>query len=64
MARVGLKVRDWNWRKIAYFSALILLVPFIVSGVSIFATFLAIIWIAASRTKRIAAWLAGGTTGR
>ncbi len=53
--------KDWNWRKIAYFSLLGLLVPLIISGTSIFATFIAIIWIAASRSRRIAGWLEAGT---
>ena len=50
----------WNWRKILYFGALVLDLPVLISGASIFGTFLAIIWIAASRTRRIAAWIAAG----
>lgn len=64
MPGVGRKPGEWNWRKIAYFGALILLVPFIITNATIFVTFLAVIWIAASRTRRIAAWLAGGTPAR
>ena len=53
--------RSWrNWRRIAYFSVLVLDLPILISGASIFGTFLAIIWIAASRTQRIAAWLDAG----
>jgi len=56
-----------NWRKIAYFGVLVLDLPVLISGASIFGTFLAIIWIAASRTVRIKAWIdagePGGTTG-
>jgi hypothetical protein len=55
------KMRLWNWRKIAYFGALVLDVPILISGASIFGTFLAIIWVAASRTRRIQAWLDRGT---
>ena len=53
-------MRAWNWRKIAYFGALVLDLPVLVSGASIFGTFLAIIWIAASRTTRIRAWIDAG----
>ena len=58
------KLKDWNWRKIAYFSLLGLLVPLIISGTSIFATLIAIIWIAASRSTRIARWLDAGAADR
>ncbi|HWB22405.1 MAG TPA: hypothetical protein VG652_05915 [Gaiellaceae bacterium] len=54
----------WNWRKIAYFGVLILDVPILITGTSIFGIFLAIIWIAASRTRRIAAWIAAGEPAR
>jgi hypothetical protein len=55
---------SWNWRKIAYFSVLILDVPILITGKSIGGIFLAIIWIAASRTRRIAAWIAAGEPAR
>lgn len=50
----------WNWRRIAYFSVLVLDLPVLISGASIFGTFLAIIWIAASRTVPIAKWIDAG----
>jgi hypothetical protein len=53
-------VTAWNWRKIAYFGALVADLPILISGASIFGTFLAIIWIAASRTNRIREWLEAG----
>jgi hypothetical protein len=53
----------WNWRKIAYFGVLVLDLPVLISGASIFGTFLAIIWIAASRTVRIKAWIDAGEPG-
>ena len=56
--------RTLNWRKVAYFGALVLDLPVLISGASIFGTFLAIIWIAASRTRRIAAWIAAGEPSR
>ena len=52
-----------NWRKIAYFGVLVLDLPVLISGASIFGTFLAIIWIAASRTVRIKAWIDAGEPG-
>jgi len=55
-------VRAWNWRKIAYFGALVLDLPLLVWGVSVFPVFLAIIWIAASRTTRIRAWIDAGAS--
>ena len=57
-------MRTLNWRKVAYFGALVLDLPVLISGASIFGTFLAIIWIAASRTTRIAAWLDAGAAER
>lgn len=53
---------DWNWRKIAYFGVLVFDIPILFF--SIFGVFLAIIWIAASRTRRIAAWIAAGEPAR
>ena len=58
------KMRLWNWRKIAYFGALVFDVPILISGASIGGTFLAIIWIAASRTRRIQTWLDAGADKR
>ncbi len=55
-------MRNLNWRKIAYFGALVFDLPLI--AYSIFGVFLAIIWIAASRTRRIAAWIAAGEPAR
>jgi hypothetical protein len=49
----------WNWRKIAYFGALVFDIPILLIP-SIFGVFIAIIWVAASRTRRIAAWIAAG----
>jgi hypothetical protein len=54
----------WNWRRIAYFGALVLDLPVLISSASIFGTFIAIIWIAASRTTWIRPWLDAGTRGR
>jgi hypothetical protein len=54
-------MRRWNWRKIAYFGVLVFDLPVLITGKSIFGVFLAIIWIAASRTRRISGWLEGGT---
>ena len=54
---------SWNRRKILYFGALLLDAPLLVTGASIVATFIAIAWIAASRTTRIAAWIAAGERG-
>jgi hypothetical protein len=51
-------MRGWNWRKIGYFGLLVFDIPILFH--SIFGVFLAIIWIAASRTRRIAAWIAAG----
>jgi hypothetical protein len=51
-----------NWRKIGYFGLLVFDIPILFF--SIFGVFLAIIWIAASRTRRIAAWIAAGEPAR
>ncbi len=60
-----LEMSGWNWRKIAYFAVLVPIVPFFLLSLhSIFGVFLAIIWIAASRTRRIAAWIAAGEPAR
>jgi hypothetical protein len=53
-------MRTWNRRRIAYFGVLVLDLPVLISGASIFGTFLAIIWIAASRTVPIQKWIDGG----
>ncbi len=54
---------NWNWRRIAYFGVLVFDLPVLISGASIFGTFLVIIWLAASRTRPIKAWIDAGAPG-
>ncbi len=54
---------SWNRRRIAYFGALIFDIPMLFLWPSIFGTLILILWLAASRTRPIKAWIDAGEPG-
>lgn len=64
MRSINPKRGGWNWRKVAYYGVLVLLVPVIIASVSVLPTIALIIGIAASRSRPVAAWLAAGDPTR
>jgi len=60
MPSINGNMREWNWRKIAYYGVLVLLIPVIIASVSVLPTIALVIGIAASRSRPVAAWFAAG----
>ena len=64
MRSINPKLRRWNWRKVAYYGVLVLLVPVIIASFSVLPTIALIIGVAASRSRPVAAWFAAGDPAR